>query len=254
MKVISLNTWGGRAGKDKLLDFFNTYRDVDVFCLQEIWSAPFKYLEGHSVGGINIEHSKIMVYGMQEISTLLDNHNAYFRPHYLDDYGLMILVKKNIDVISEGDVFVYKEKGYMPEGDSGNHARNVQFVTICQNKSRYTILNFHGLWNGKGKGDSADRLNQSNRIIQFLKTISDPVVLCGDFNLLPDTQSLKMLEEFGLRNLIKEKGVISTRSSFYAKPEKFADYALVSKEIKINDFKVLTDEVSDHLPLMFDFN
>ncbi len=73
--------------------------------------------------------------------------------------------------------------------------------------------------------------------------------MCGDFNLLPDTQSIQILEDTGLRNLIKETGVTSTRTSHYTKPEKFADYAFVSKNLNIKEFKVLPDEVSDHSPL-----
>ncbi len=253
MKLISLNIWGGRAGKDKLLEFFVAHKDVDIFCLQEIWSAPYEYLEGHSAGGLSICHSNIMVYGMQEISALLESHAAYFKPNYLDNYGLMILVKKDLDVISEGDFFVYKDKGYIPEGDVGFHARNVQFATIKTKNGNRSILNFHGLWNGSGKSDSEDRLLQSDRIIQFMKTLSNPYVMCGDFNLLPNTQSMRKLEDFGIRNLIKEYGITSTRTSFYTKAEKFADYALISKEVVVKDFKVLIDEVSDHSPLYLEF-
>ena len=164
-----------------------------------------------------------------------------------------MLIKKDLDVISEGDVFVYKDRGYIPEGDVGFHARNVQFATIATKNGNRSILNFHGLWNGGDKGDSEDRLLQSDRIIQFMKTLSNPYVMFGDFNLLPDTQSIKKLEDFGLHNLIKENGVTSTRTSFYTKAEKFADYAFTSKEIIIKDFKVLTDEVSDHSPLYLEF-
>jgi len=78
-------------------------------------------------------------------------------------------------------------------------------------------------------------------------------VLCGDFNLLPDTESLKRLEGIGLRNLIKEYGITSTRTSFYDKPAKFADYALVSEGIEVKDFKILPDEVSDHSPMYLEF-
>lgn len=253
MKLISLNTWGGRAGKDKLLDFFAAHTDVDMFCLQEIWSGPYEHLEGQTAGATVIDHSKVMVHGLQEISKLLDGHTAYFEPHYLDNYGLLILVRKDLDVIAEGDVFVYKERGHVPKGDVGRHARNVQFATIATKNGNRTILNFHGLWNGKGKGDSEERLTQSDRIIQFMKTLSNPYVMCGDFNLLPSTQSLKKLEDFGLRNLIKEYDITSTRTSFYTKPEKFADYAFISDEIVIKDFKVLPDEVSDHSPLYLEF-
>lgn len=249
MKIISLNIWGGRAGKKQLLDFFAKHKDIDVFCLQEVWAAPYEHLDGHLAGGLNINHEVIMVYGLQEISTLLDTHVAYFKPHHLDHYGLLMMVKKDLHVVEEGDVFVYKERGHIPEGDVGNHARNLQYVTIQTESGIRTIMNFHGLWNGMGKGDSDDRLLQSDRVIHFLKTKSHPLVLCGDFNLLPTTKSLKKFEDFGLRNLIAEYGIASTRTSFYKKPEKFADYAFVSPKVILKSFQVLPDEVSDHAAL-----
>jgi endonuclease/exonuclease/phosphatase family metal-dependent hydrolase len=249
MKIITLNTWGGRAGKTQLLEFFAKHKDADIFCLQEVWAAPYEHLDGHPAGGLNIKHDDIMVYGLRDISELLDTHVAYFKPHHLDHYGLLIMVKKEFAVVEEGDIFVYKERGYIPEGDVGNHARNLQYVTVRTETGDRTIMNFHGLWNGMGKGDSEDRLLQSDRIVQFLKTKTHPVVLCGDFNLLPTTESLKRFEDFGLRNLIHEFGITSTRTSFYTKPEKFADYAFVSSDVDVRSFQVLPDEVSDHAAL-----
>jgi endonuclease/exonuclease/phosphatase family metal-dependent hydrolase len=253
MKLISLNTWGGRAGKEKLLGFFAEHRDADIFCLQEVWSAPYEFLEGHAAGGLAIKNSNVMTRGMQEISGLLDQHARYFKPHYLDNYGLMMLLKKDINIREEGDVFVYKERGSLPEGDVGNHARNIQYAAFTTPRGERTVINFHGLWNGKGKGDSDERLHQSDRIIQFLKTISSPYILCGDFNLLPETDSLKRLEACGLRNLIKEYGITSTRTSLYEKEHKFADYVLVSEGIEVKDFRILQHEVSDHSPLYLEF-
>ncbi len=253
MKLITLNTWGGRAGKDKLLGFFDQHRDIDIFCLQEIWSDQDDDYEGQIVGGLPLEHSNIMVYGLQEITALLDTHTPYFRPHFTDDYGLLIMIKKSIKVIDEGEVYVHKHKGYQPKGDVGRHARNVQYITIATEHGQRTVMNFHGLWNGRGKGDSADRLRQSDKIIQFLKTLDNPFVLCGDFNLLPSTASLKMLEDFGLRNLIAEHNIRSTRTSHYQKPDKFADYIFTGGEVEIRDYAVLPDEVSDHSPLYLEF-
>jgi endonuclease/exonuclease/phosphatase (EEP) superfamily protein YafD len=253
MKVISLNTWGGRSGKDKQLEFINKHGDTDIFCLQEIWSAPYENLEGRPVGGRPVDHSEIMVHGLQEISASLSEHVPFFRPHHLDNYGLLMLINKNLKIIEEGEVYVYKHKGYIPEGDIGNHARNIQYAFLETGEKRFAIVNFHGLWNGKGKGDSEDRLKQSDNIIDFLKGLPYPYILCGDFNLRPDTESLQKFEKFGLRNLIKEYGVTSTRTSLYTKTERFADYAFVSKGTEIKYFKVLPDEVSDHSPLYVEF-
>jgi endonuclease/exonuclease/phosphatase family metal-dependent hydrolase len=58
-----------------------------------------------------------------------------------------------------------------------------------------------------------------------------------------------MIEQTGLINLIKKYNITSTRTSIYTKPDKYADYVLVSPNIEVIDFKVLPDEVSDHAPL-----
>lgn len=252
MRIISLNTWGGRAGKENLLEFFRTHADTDIFCLQEIWSAPYAHLEGRLAGGVPLRNENIMVHAVREISAELPNHKTFFHPHVGDNYGLFMVIKKEFEVVNEGDVFVYKQRGFISNEDAGNHARNIQYVTVISNNQPVTIINFHGLWNGKGKTDTEDRIQQSKNILEFTKNIQNPFVLCGDFNLLPDTESLRMFENAGLRNLVREHGVTSTRTSFYTKPEKFADYVFISKDIPLKNFKVLSDEVSDHAPLLID--
>jgi len=250
VKIITLNTWGGRAGKEGLLSFFKEHADdTDIFCLQEVWSAPYHHIEGHAAGGLAIDHSQVMTYGLQEITAVLSGHTPYFHPHHLDNYGLLLLVKKDLIAADHGEVFVHKHKGFIPEGDVGHHARNVQYVTLKTDAGPLTVGNFHGLWNGKGKTDSPDRLNQSKNILKWAEERDGEVILCGDFNLLPDTESIKMLEDAGLKNLIREFDVRSTRTSHYTKPEKYADYVFHSEGVNVKNFYVLTDEVSDHAPL-----
>ena len=113
-------------------------------------------------------------------------------------------------------------------------------------------MNVHGLWNGRGKTDTEDRLSQSSKIKEFMSTVAARKILCGDFNLKPDTQSLKMLSE-DMQNLIEMHQVTSTRTSFYPKAERFADYIFTSKDVSVNHFEVLKDEVSDHAPLLVEF-
>ena len=249
MKIISLNTWGGRAGREGLLVFFENHKDVDVFCLQEVWSDSYPDLHNEVIAGLYIDQSKVMVNGMQDISGLLSTHTPYFRPHNGEHYGLLMLIKNEYVVVEEGDIFVHKERGYVPEKDVGFHARNIQYATIETPEGLRTVVNFHGLWNGGGKFDSEDRLLQSDNIIAFLKELKNPYVLIGDFNLLPETESLKKFEQIGLRNLIAKYGITSTRSRHYTKEHRFADYCFVSEGIAVTDFQVFQDEVSDHLPL-----
>lgn len=242
MKIISLNTWGGRAG-DIILDFFKKYRDVDIFLLQEVH---------HHGTGKTMLHPGQMGELFIDIQKILSSHVGYFAPAEADEWGLAAFIRKDIPVQEAGDIFVHRWKNAY-ENDGSTLGKNLQYFKIIIANELYTIMNFHGLWNGKGKTDTDDRIEQSKNIRRFMDAlVGDRKILCGDFNLMPDTQSLAILAE-GMRDLIKEYGVTSTRSHFYAKEIKFADYALVSPGIHIKDFKVLNDAVSDHLALYLEF-
>jgi endonuclease/exonuclease/phosphatase family metal-dependent hydrolase len=247
MNLISLNTWGGRAGLPLLKRFFGKYQDTDIFCLQEIWQTSDPSL-------IEARDPRIVIDLLEQIASSLPDFQCFFRPQYRGIYGLATFVRKNISVENEGEVFVFKGPGFENPVSMGNHARNIQHLTLQTKMGPVTVVNFHGLWNGKGKSDSEDRLLQSRNIAAFLKTLNNPYILVGDFNLTPDTQSFKILREACPKDLIFEYGISSTRSSFYPKPEKMADYLLTSEKVPTSFFEVLPDEVSDHLALRADFD
>ena len=248
MKLVTLNTWGGAAGAS-IIDFFKKYSDTDIFLLQEIYHHATDLTAWDETNRREL---------FEEIKQVLPNHVGYFAPSQSNEFGLAAFAKDSLTVKEEGHVFVYRWQDAM-EGGKGDGAgktlgRNLQFLHITSEDRDITVLNFHGLWNGGGKFDSDDRLEQSKKILDFAQTLPKDFILAGDFNLRPDTQSLLMLEkQLGLRNLVKEYAITSTRTSHYTKPEKFADYVLVSKDIRVNDFKVLPDEVSDHAPLYLEF-
>ncbi len=244
MKIITLNTWGGIAGTQGLLDFFKKHEDTDIFCLQEIFNGG---KDDEVEMQVQMENKEYNLFNL--ITDALPNHKGFFRPHIKDFYGLAMFVKKDITLLEEGEEFVHRHKGYIPTENLGFHARNIEYVKVMEDEKELCIINFHGLWNGQGKTDTEQRLEQSRNIIKFMNSVKTDFVLCGDFNLLPTTESLKLIEDIGLRNLVKENNVTSTRTSHYTKPDKFADYIFTTQEIEVKDFKVLSEKVSDHAPL-----
>ncbi len=240
MKLITLNTWGGRV-QEKLLNFLKIQQDIDIFCFQEVYNGVKKArLDAHFL------NDAFELY--TDIAKNLPGHIGYFRPHVEDWYGLAIFVKKGIVVEREGDIVIHD----IEYTGGGNLPRNLQFMEIENAGSKVTIMNVHGLWNGKGKTDCDERLVQSRNIRTFLDATPGSKILCGDFNLLPHTESLRIIEQ-GMVNLVREHNVQSTRTSFYTKPDKFADYVFVTPDIAVRDFKVLPDEVSDHAVLYVEF-
>ena len=79
----------------------------------------------------------------------------------------------------------------------------------------------------------------------------------GDFNLAPETKSIAMLTENGYRDLIKDFKIRTTRNrlAWEMYPESkqyFSDYVFASPEVKVKEFTVPENEISDHLPLILD--
>lgn len=243
MKLISLNVWGGRV-HDPFMAFLQKYAEVDIFCFQEVYDNA--HGKDTIWEGANFDT-------FRDIKEMLSQHASFYHPHLGDWWGLALFCKEPIAVEEVNETYVHLYKGHdMAREVLGHTAKNLQYVRTRLNNKPLTIINFHGLWNGKGKTDCAERIAQSEKIAEFVGRLSGEVILCGDFNLLPDTESLRIIERTGLRNLVAEYGITSTRTSFYEKPEKFADYMFVSSGLEVQDFRVLHDEVSDHSPLFLE--
>lgn len=242
MKLITLNVWGGHL-RNPLLRFIHNNRHVDFFCLQEL------YFNAHRT--ISTKERELSLNIFSDLKKLLPDHQAIFKPAVEHVYGVGMFIRNDIDILGEGEINIHQRQHY--PGIGLNHDRNLQWIECNHNNKIFSVLNVHGLWNGKGKKDTPERIIQSQRIRQFMDTINTPKILCGDFNLRPDTESMRLLEH-GMRNLITSNQIKSTRTRFYTKQEQFADYVLTSPEVKVNQFSVMKDEVSDHAPLLLDFD
>ncbi len=243
-RIISLNIWGGRV-REPLLEFIRTNASTaDIFCFQEVYHDAVKKTQG--------DFTEVHLEMFDEMQKLLPNHIGKFCPVVEDYFGIATFVHKNFQIKASGDIDIYENPAYT--GMGGNHSRKGLWVDIEKEDKTLSILNVHGLWTGKGKGDTPERLEQSRRIRAFMDAVKGPQVLCGDFNLWPDTESVAILEK-GMQNLIKEHGINSTRTSYYkraAEGGSHADYAFISPEIHVSDFKVMPEEVSDHAALQID--
>ena len=147
-------------------------------------------------------------------ASVQDNWGFDSRVDFPLSWGVAMFTRKDLEVRDTGSLFVV---GYFnsKKEDKDPVARNLQYATIRRDGKNYTIAHFHGLWNGKGKGDCSERIDQSLRVRESLDSLEGKKILCGDFNLDIDTQSLTILEK-GNVNLIKEYGIESTRSHLKA--------------------------------------
>lgn len=210
MKLLSLNICGGMRGKI-LFDYLQQQSpEVDIFCLQEVFNSPESLALTQSHGA--------RVHLFAELAGLLPSFHGFFaegsRGHDFVgpvDFelaeGLAIFVKKT-----------FGAKAHKHTPVSSQLIREGEFVAILQELSisageatGLNLFNFHGISLPGDKLDSPERLLQSGKIKQIVDADVGPKILCGDFNLMPETKCILMLEQ-KMNNLIKTFNIQNTRN------------------------------------------
>jgi hypothetical protein len=231
MRIIFLNSWFGKTGKP-FFDFIKVESSkTDIFCFMEFDPELF------------IKTSKI-----------LKNYDGYFEKgmelitlKVID--SMAIFTRKGIEVLDSGRLNIYKNTNK----DTGF----ASYITFNHGGKIINLLNVHGKAHPGHKNDIPARLKQSENIINLFSDKKGPKIIGGDFNLNPDTKSVKMFESAGYKNLIKDFNIKNTRNKLSWKQhrnhQQFADYCFVSPEVKVKSFEVPYMEISDHLPMFLDF-
>jgi endonuclease/exonuclease/phosphatase family metal-dependent hydrolase len=263
LSIIFLNTYNARY-KEEFFQFLEKNKP-DVFCFQEIYSGLESVTT--STGSLVDQYYQMRLklgeeyYGYHNVRQEDWPYSTY-KKH--NPWGNAIFVKKGINVCSYFEEFVLgyrnsatKEKDLF----SKTLPVGAQSITLLVNEKLLSITNFHGYYAGVGvgKNDTPERLLQSENLIEHLNKLPGSKILGGDFNLNPDTRSIHILEDSGLRNLISDYGITSTRTDKYPEEKRiknpYADYVFVEEKINVTTFNVDTSfEGSDHAPMFLEIN
>ncbi len=238
MKILQLNIWGGKLGK-QIIEVLDREKP-DIVCFQEAISLPyqdgllFTQLEVIQAKG-GFEH----LYFSPAFGFTMMNHSA--------DFGNAVL--SHAPLTNTNTVFTRGE--YNPAidlVDGDYNIRNLQHVEMVQNGRILHILNHHGHHISQHKMGDEETLRQCALIAEYIQKLEGDVVLTGDFNLAPESESLGLLNKI-LTNHCIESGATTTRTPLTHKTE-VCDYIFTSPSLKTQNFKILPDIVSDHAALV----
>ena len=265
MRIVCLNGWGGKL-HDALAAYVRS-ASPDVLCLQEVVHTPASdkdWLDYRDGDHILPQRANFF----RDIANALPGHVATFCPAAQGDlwdgdkaipsqWGLATFVRKDFPIIGQIQAFVHKAFSADGYGDHPR-SRNAHAVRLYDFERQWpvSIIHTHGLRDLAGKMDTPERLVQAHKLAELAQAVAQPgdrVVLCGDFNVEPDSDTFGILAGIGLTDLVRGRGYISTRTSHYKKPGRFADYMLVNGIVEAKHFEVVTTpEVSDHCPLLLE--
>jgi hypothetical protein len=256
MKLITLNVWGGKI-HEPLVNFLSKHReDTDIFLFQEVYDSNITTITPAGYKSDLLDEFKGILFDFDYFySPAFSGRDFDKEVDYNLSQGLAAFWKKDLRLKDKGAIFThnkFNEIGFFDYAEKTDPPRLFQYLEF----EDLLVINFHGYWEPRPKFDTPQRLEQSKKILDFISNYDKSKIVAGDFNLNINTQSVSMLES-KLTNHVKEEDYKTTRSAVYDpeyKPfDKFADYIFSSRDIKVNDFEVMKDVVSDHLPLMLDF-
>lgn len=237
MNILFLNLWGGKLTQP-LKEFLLEQSAVDVFCFQEAY---------------NVE---------SVLPSFLATYQSYtVSKHVVSNVGfdLAVYVHPRLAVLEVVELFQEDIEIGMALG-----------VRLASSSGQtVSIINVHGTSRQRVQGvfldadekrDFPARLRQSEGLFQFAQLQTSPVIIGGDFNILPDTESLDIFRRAGFRDLISEYGVTTTRNHYawdrYPESRRYyhSDYVFVSPGISTPRFEVSQTEISDHLPVFLEID
>lgn len=144
----------------------------------------------------------------------------------------------------------YKASMSLDEDDY--NVRNFQHVVVRdQNGKPIHIINHHGYHVPGHKKGNDFTLKACQQIVDYATQLEGPIIITGDFNLEPDSASIKVIND-RFRNLTKEYGLQTTRTDLTHKSEA-CDYIFVNEQIEVKDFYASDIVASDHQGLVLEF-
>lgn len=224
---MSLNVWYGEL-LGELLAYLTSKKDsVSAFCFQETDHATLQALD------------KLLG---EEFARHHMHKNAAGEPEQFD---VATYIRRGVTVTSATGLL-----HDTPKAGVGLACELQLSPTLA-----LRLVNVHGQPQPGDKLDAPLRIAQSKGLLHGVANDDTPTIFIGDFNLLPETQSVQLFTAADYRNLIDDFGIATTRNElawarYPDNKQLHADYAFVRlNDLFDYDFSVEDIPVSDHLPL-----
>jgi endonuclease/exonuclease/phosphatase family metal-dependent hydrolase len=246
IKFICLNLWFGGKLFEPIIEFLQREKP-DILAVQEVYDSKDKKIEDR-------------FRSVEEIKKRLGFKYDFFSPACVAVFPDKKIPAGNaifshFPISKSNTIFIHSSFGEVENYeapiaiDFSFTPRNMQHAEIKINNNKLNVFNTQGVW-GKDSADNEDRLKMSEAIVQNIKD-KENVILCGDFNITPETQTIGNIEKY-LKNIFK--GEIKTSFNVKQKTNPIfsslvVDMIFASHNLKIVNYYCPKVDVSDHLPL-----
>lgn len=264
MLLLSLNVALFETNNERLHEFL-LQQNPDIICLQEVSgnldpNVDPKFLSKDYIDNAT-KNLKYSFFGPTWEICDFHQKNFHQQENFDFDFGGFLkagnYIRSKFKIIKKSNVFIQNKIIRFTDWSAWprKQSKAVQVADLALPGSKsLRILNYHGIWT-KEKIGNQNTLEACQKICRLAKEVDYPVIITGDFNLFPDTESMKVLQDF--ISLVDKYNIQTTRpktNELNHLKRNVVDYVFVSRGVKVNSFQVLDTDVSDHLPLILDFD
>jgi endonuclease/exonuclease/phosphatase family metal-dependent hydrolase len=249
IKVACLNLWLGGILMDEVIEFLRQ-QNADIVLLQEVYNGTDKTLDRQ-------------FRSMEVLHDALGYKYGDFVPDFLELDRVPKNAQRGNAILSRFPITArdaqyfygeYSETFHDIIGPYDELPRNLQHIVAQTSAGEINVFNFHGIVDMDGDNYSPARQKMSQVILGAIKG-KEYVILGGDTNATPGNQAIKDIEE-------KLASVFAgeLKSTFNMRHKDNPGYAtsvvdmlFVSPDVKILQHSCPNVDISDHLPLVAEF-
>lgn len=249
MKVVQVNAWKGYLIQP-LMEFIRQ-EQPDILCSQEVSSSSRPNPLFH------------IFQNLEYIKEAGDFEYTFFSPtSSFDAFGAKVdtgnAIFSKIPFVNQRTEFINEK--YNPDQTVLDFRFNITNIQICElqlpNNQKLAVANYHGYHDVNPLGTERT-IECSKEVAKILNPLKDSLLLCGDFNISPESPAFKPINSLDLINPTVENGIKTTLSKVHRisnRDKTVCDYILHSPKVKVGKFTVSDKIVSDHKALILEFD
>ncbi|HMO62451.1 MAG TPA: endonuclease/exonuclease/phosphatase family protein [Ferruginibacter sp.] len=254
--------------RDRMLELINAY-SPDIACFQEMVAAD-------TLININTpfykRYSFYSIYDFSEKLSFPYYHYSYnFKENFFDNQHFGIIIFSKYPIVRKVKItyFPYDYNSSFQYADIAIGADTVRVFNVHLQSLEFTPENLAYIEHPtiesktdikktkgvvvKVKAAMLRRQLQANRIRRAMEQSPYPVILCGDFNDVPNSYAYHHIGR-DMQNAFVEKGAGLGRTFAGIAPTLRIDNIFVDKQYSIHQFVRIPKKLSDHYPIIADIS
>lgn len=251
---------------NNMIDLINQYQP-DIACFQEM-------VAGDSIIDLNNKYyHKFAFYSIQDFELSLHFADEYYsynwKENYLSSQHFGIIIFSKYPIIDRHTIAIYPNdyNSIFQYVDIVKDADTIRVFNLHLQSLKFTPVNMQYIDNPSMESDDdlqksksivaklkkgfIRRQVQADRIREEIEKSPYPVIVCGDFNDVPNSYAYETIGK-GLQNAFEKKGAGLGRTFSGIAPTLRIDNIFIDNRYQVEQYVRIKKKLSDHFPIITD--